>query len=117
MTPTRSLTYVLMVAVGPGLPNLGEAHETRAHWKYPPACCKGNVEAGDCERIPGAGVTKGRNDFSIHLRPRDHHLATREHLFFVPYGSELPSGDSDFHLCLHPTEDHLNCFFAPPDGV
>ncbi|EHK79396.1 hypothetical protein SM0020_03470 [Sinorhizobium meliloti CCNWSX0020] len=21
-----------------------------------------------------------------------------------------------FHICIHPTQDHMNCFFAPPDG-
>ncbi|WP_244919907.1 hypothetical protein [Rhizobium grahamii] len=55
--------------------------------------------------------------YSIILHPGDHFRATRLHLFFVPYGDELPSGDGDFHVCLHPTEDYLNCFFAPPSDV
>lgn len=116
MTPTRSLIFILIAAAGSGLLAVGNAHQTQTQWKYPPACCKGNEVRGDCEAIPRAEIKKGPKGFSVYLHPGDHHAATREHRFFVPYGNEHTSGDSDFHICLHPTEDYVNCFFAPPDG-
>jgi hypothetical protein len=62
-------------------------------------------------------MRKGPKGFSVFLHPGDHYLATRNHLFFVPYGDEIQSGDDDYHVCLHPTENDLNCFFAPPENV
>lgn len=117
MTRTRFLIFILIPVAGSSLPAVGNAHHTQRQWKYPPACCRGNEVGGDCEPIPGAEIKKGRKGFSVHLHPGDHHAATREHLFFVPYGNELPSGDSDFHICLHPNEDYLDCFFAPPADI
>ena len=61
-------------------------------------------------------MIKRRHGYSVSLYPGDHALATRRHRFVIAYGDEMPSGDSDYHICLHPTEDHVNCFFAPPDG-
>ncbi|TIX45804.1 MAG: hypothetical protein E5W81_21145 [Mesorhizobium sp.] len=93
------------------------AHDAARGWPYPPACCKGNEVGGDCERIPGASVKIGPRGFSVTLLPGDHHLVTRQHLFQIPYGDALPSGDHDFHICLHPSEEYMNCFFAPPDSM
>lgn len=76
----------------------------------------GTEAGGDCERIPDGHVTKGRDGYSILLYPGDHRLVTKRQMFLIPYGDEIPSGDGDYHICLHPTEDHMNCFFAPPDG-
>ncbi|RDJ07096.1 hypothetical protein B5K06_21775 [Rhizobium grahamii] len=94
-----------------------EAHDAARGWTYPPACCRGRGQGGDCDAIPRSDVSKLRRGYSIILQPGDHFRATRSHRFFVPYGDELPSGDGDFHLCLHPSEDYLDCFFAPPDSV
>lgn len=92
------------------------AHQATTGWTYSPACCKARHVGGDCEAIPTPDVTRGGQGFSVRLRAGDHHLATRPHLFWIPYGDEIPSGDGQYHLCLHPTEDHVNCFFAPPDS-
>ncbi|KAB2697711.1 hypothetical protein CFBP6624_24715 (plasmid) [Agrobacterium tumefaciens] len=94
-----------------------EAHQASSTWAYPPACCKGSEVGGDCHRLPGSNVKKGPDGFSVLVNPGDHPLVTKPHRFLIPYGQEIPSGDRDFHICLHPTEDHMNCFFAPPDGV
>ena len=94
-----------------------DAHQTAGGWVYPPACCQGSDVAGDCEAISSVNVTRSARGFLILVHPGDHHLATRYHSFFVPYGDEIPSGDQNYHICLHPTEDNLNCFFAPPDAV
>ena len=72
---------------------------------------------GDCQPIPHHDVSQGRRGYSIFLQPGDHFLATKPQRFFVPYGDELPSGDGNYHVCLHPTESDLNCFFAPIDDV
>lgn len=72
---------------------------------------------GDCHRLPGSHVKKGRNGFSVLVHPGEHPAVTKQQQFLIPYGSELPSGDGDFHICLYPTQDHVNCFFAPPDDV
>lgn len=108
--------FTLLVAAAAivGFRSYGDAHPFRSGWTYLPACCRGSEAGGDCERIPGASVRKGPRGI---LHPGDHHLVTKDHIFQVPYGGEIPSGDSDFHICLHPTEDHMNCFFAPPPMV
>ncbi|WP_225191689.1 hypothetical protein [Sinorhizobium alkalisoli] len=108
----------LLVAAAIGtFPAAGHGHYTERGWAYPPACCKGSNQGGDCQRIPGGTVRKGKHGFLVILGPGDHYRVTREHMFLIPYGDEIPSGDGDYHICLHPTEDHMNCFFAPPDGA
>jgi hypothetical protein len=106
------IAVISMVLVVPG-----DAHQAGSGWTYPPACCKDEDLGGDCAAIPSSDVRKGTRGFSVTLLPGDHHLATRSHRFFIPYGDEIPSGDGNYHICLHPTEDNLNCFFAPPDNV
>ena len=94
-----------------------EAHHAGSGWKYPPACCNGQTTGGDCEAIPSSDVTIGPRGYLVFIHPGDHHLATRSHQFFIPYGKELPSGDLQFHICLYPNENSLRCFFAPPNDV
>ncbi|MBY3211902.1 hypothetical protein RlegWSM1455_03720 [Rhizobium laguerreae] len=96
--------------------NGATAHDTESGWIYPPACCRGDKERGDCHEIPSTSVSTGPDGFRVLLNPGDHHLVTKQHFFRIPYGATIPSGDSHFHICLHPTEDHANCFFAPPYG-
>ncbi|MEW9838444.1 hypothetical protein ABUE29_24955 [Mesorhizobium sp. ZMM04-4] len=96
--------------------NGAAAHDSKSGWTYPPACCQGDKELGDCQEIPNASVRRAPDGFRVLLNPGDHHLVTKQHLFRISYGDLIPSGDSHFHICLHPTEDYANCFFAPPDG-
>lgn len=118
MRLTSPVPLILVAAVVLfGLAFHGFAHQTSSGWTYPPACCKGYDVGGDCERIPDTDVTKGPLGFSVLLHPGDHHLVTRSQLFLISYGDEIPSGDGHFHICLHPTEDHVNCFFAPRESV
>ncbi|CDM59860.1 hypothetical protein [Rhizobium favelukesii] len=113
----KSLTAsaILCAAILIGLLVRSDAHQASSGWTYPPACCKGQKSGGDCNAIPSSDVRKGPHGFSVIIHPGDHALVTRNHEFFVPYGDEIPSGDGEYHICLHPTEDNLNCFFAPPD--
>ena len=55
--------------------------------------------------------------YVIILRPGDHHKVTHQNRYFVPYDVVIPSGDDNFHICLHPTEEDENCFFAPADAM
>lgn len=108
----------LLVVAGIALPpGNADAHQAASGWTYPPACCKGDKVGGDCEQIPATTVKTGPNGFVVQLLPGDHHLVTRRQTYLIPYGDQIPSGDGNFHICLHPTEDHENCFFAPPDGM
>lgn len=113
MRPAVRLCLALVACT----PMNAEAHPASPDWTYPLACCQGTELGGDCHRLPGTHVKKGPSGFSILLHPGEHPLVTTPQQFLIPYGSELPSGDSDFHICLFPSQDQVNCFFAPPDGV
>jgi hypothetical protein len=93
------------------------AHSTGSGWTYPPACCHGDLLTGECGRIPSTTVTPQADGYVIILRPGDHQKVTHQNRYFVPYNSVIPSGDDDFHICLHPTEEHENCFFAPSEAM
>jgi hypothetical protein len=92
-------------------------HPRSHHWMYPPACCHGDENSGECDRIPANTVTEVDGGWIVLLGPGDHRKVTSRHRFFIPYGDELPSGDADYHICLHPTESDENCFFVPPGAV
>lgn len=92
MTVALSTASEILFAVALIFPfGEGDAHQAKSAWTYPPACCKGTDVGGDCEAIPGYDVKRGRRGYSVIIHPGDHHLATRHHLFFIPYGNELPS--------------------------
>lgn len=91
------------------------AHGPEGSWAYPPACCRGDARGGDCERIPEGSVRESKSGYVVTLQPGDHRRVSRSHHYLVPYDSVIRSGDGHYHACLHPTEDDLNCFFAP-DG-
>ncbi|SUU90360.1 hypothetical protein EDC40_105175 [Aminobacter aminovorans] len=103
---------LLFVTISPA-----SAHRTASGWRYPPACCHGDIEHGECQAIPEKAVEEHGGGWSIVLEPGDHRKVTHRNRYFVPYGSEIPSGDGDYHICLHPTEEHENCFFVPPDAM
>lgn len=116
MTATLTASLAAM-AISAGLVGRAAAHDAESGWTYPPACCKAHQLHGDCDAIPTPSVRLGRRGFSVFLHAGDHPLATRPHLFFIPYGDEIPSGDDRYHICLHPSENDVNCFFAPPGSV
>jgi len=117
MTASSFTMIAATILIGATSSVSSDAHDAVSGWTYPPACCRGRGQGGDCDAIPRERVRKMRGGFSIILHPGDHFLAKRPHTFFVPYGNELPSGDGEFHVCLHPNEDYLNCFFAPPQSI
>lgn len=107
---------LLVIATVAGTPQSG-AHQTASGWTYPPACCQGDAVDGDCQSIPGSAVLERGGGWTVVLDPGDHRKVTHRNRYFVPYGSEIPSRDGQFHICLHPTEEHENCFFVPPDAM
>ncbi|AZO12664.1 hypothetical protein EN817_00720 [Mesorhizobium sp. M3A.F.Ca.ET.174.01.1.1] len=98
-------------------PVSASAHKADGGWTYPPACCRGDRTTGDCGSIPSMTVTPEAGGYVIILRPGDHRKVTHQNRYFVPYDSVIPSGDERFHICLHPTEEHENCFFAPAEAM
>jgi hypothetical protein len=87
------------------------AHQAPAGWAYPPICCNGNREHGDCQPIADQTVKPVAGGFRLTLAPGDHHI------FDIPQSQAKPSPDGHYHVCLYPNEDRVQCFFAPPPGV
>lgn len=87
-----------------------------AHSFYEAFCCSGNSVTGDCQPIPDEAVKPIPGGFQITLRPGDHPLVTRLHVFQIEASKARPSPDGRHHACLYPTEDTLRCFYTPPMG-
>ena len=100
-----------------GMPASAPAHSPGGAWRYPAACCSGDLNGGECGPIPNEAVSPEKNGFAVVLRPGDHRKVTHRNRYLVPYGDVLPSGDNRYHICLHPTEEIETCFFAPPDAI
>lgn len=95
------------------------AHEAASGMRYDGACCNGDAMglSGDCQQIPETSVREIPGGFEITLRPGDHRLVTKLHVFTIQHSKTRKSTDGRFHACLWPTEDQLQCFYAPPPGV
>lgn len=106
----------LLIATIAGTP-VSDAHQAQSDWSYPLACCHGDTNRGECQNIPGSAVVERDGGWTIVLNPGDHRKVTHPNRYFVPYGSEIPSQDGQYHICLHPTEEHENCFFVPPGAM
>ena len=83
---TSTVCLITLAATSVGILTRAEAHQAESGWTYPPACCKAHDIGGDCEAIPAQDIRPGPHGFSIFLHLGDHHLATKPHLFFIPYG-------------------------------
>lgn len=94
--------------------SVAEAHHAPSGFKYEAFCCNGDDETGDCQPIRSETVHPNGAGYQITLKPGDHRLATRQHVFLVPQSKTLESPDGLFHLCLFPNEDTVRCFYAPP---
>jgi hypothetical protein len=93
------------------------AHQAPSGWAYPPVCCNGNREHGDCQPIADRTVKPVAGGFRLTLAPGDHHMVTHAHVFDIPQSQAKPSPDGRYHVCLYPNEDRVQCFFAPTPGV
>ncbi|MBT1154335.1 hypothetical protein J1C56_01885 [Aminobacter anthyllidis] len=90
------------------------AHEAASGWDYPLSCCFGTASGGDCQAISSKTVTPIAGGYRITLVPGDHNQVTKPHVFEVPADKVRISEDTSYHICLWPTEDKVQCFFAPP---
>ncbi len=94
-----------------------QAHEAHSGMPYPAICCNGNAKGGDCQAISSKAVRSIPGGYRVTLRPGDHWMVTREHVFDVPEARTRDSEDGQFHICLYPDENNNQCFFAPPPGA
>lgn len=111
--PRHSFAAVGAAATLAAIVTEAGGHGPDGSWAYPKACCRGDAQQGDCAKIPKQSVRESRSGYVVTLRPGDHRAVTRPHLFVVPYGKAITSGDGNYHACLYPDEFYLNCFFAP----
>lgn len=88
------------------------AHEAPSGWPYPPSCCHGTAVGGDCQMIPREAVRIGPAGYEVTLTPIDHPMVERRIHFTVPYGSERPAPDGEYHVCIKQIEPWWRCFFA-----
>lgn len=105
---------------GAGLYSCAEqarAHTAASGMVYDGACCNGNTMTGDCQPIPTKSVRAIPGGYQITLSPGDHHMVTRVHVFQIEQAKVRWSTDGQFHACLWPNEDRLQCFYAPPQGA
>ncbi|WP_146767924.1 hypothetical protein [Mesorhizobium atlanticum] len=87
-----------------------------------PRCQRLHRGGGNCLEVSILGRVVERTamrccDDVVILRPGDHQKVTHQNRYFVRYDVALPSGDDNSHICLHPTEEEEDCFFAPADAM
>jgi len=110
----------LVIALSLAAATAAAAHESHMGMVYSPLCCQGTSGpngTGDCAPIPATAVKAVQGGFQIILNPGDHPLVTKPHQYFVPYGKEKHSTDGAWHACLWPSEDRMQCFYAPDQGA
>lgn len=92
------------------------AHNAPTGWAFDTWCCNGNGVTGDCQRIPASSVNPAVGGYRITLRPGDHGMVTRPHVFDWPQSKVRLAPDGFYYACLYPTENTLRCFYAPTMG-
>ena len=92
------------------------AHQSATGFEFDRWCCNGDSMHGDCQQIPDTAVEELSDGYRITLRPGDHHMVMKEHVFFKKFGEVRWTNDGNFYACLYPDEDTLRCFYAPPSG-
>ncbi len=126
MKPSYILAFALAViffglAVFTLPPKRAFPHEALNGMKFHPMCCNGNAVNGDCHHIPTSAVRAMTDGYEVTLKPGDHPLVTKPHVFFVAYKDVRRTGDDgmvpdQYYACLYPTEDTLRCLYVPPEG-
>lgn len=110
----RAFLFLSLIA------STANAHDAPTGWRYDAWCCSGSTggseHAGDCAPIPSKAVKPIKGGYQVTLHAGDHHMITKDHVFFVPYQVVRQSGDDRYHSCFFPTEDTLRCFYAPPQS-
>jgi hypothetical protein len=90
------------------------AHDAPSGWEYDLSCCS----TRDCAPVPPPRVTPDGLVFTV---PKGRHPATMDAPLTVrvPHNDRAikPSGDGDWHLCIHPELKTFYCAYQPPGGV
>lgn len=115
------IRYAILAALVLSAPAMAhDAMPTAAQpegWRYDAVCCQqATANSGDCQDIPATSVKPIPGGYQITLRPGDHHMVTRLHVFQFSQAETRESPDGRYHACLYPSEDNLHCFYAPPMG-
>jgi hypothetical protein len=107
-----AIFLAILAAVVLGLVFAGGCAVCRAHahsW-YPPACCSGDEDHGDCHRVATSKVSEVEGGYRV-----------EGFKDVVPYKQVRPSQDADYHICEGPNYSEwggsdspwIRCFFAP----
>lgn len=92
------------------------AHQAPTGWSFDGWCCNGDGHSGDCQQIPQSSVRPVKGGYQITLRPGDHGMVTRNHVFTKTQSEVRNAPDGQYYACLYPTEDTPRCFYAPAMG-
>jgi hypothetical protein len=93
-----------------------KAHQAPSGWAYPYECCSNQ----DCARVAPESVRERRGGWHVTVLPGTHPqvpAGAPAVMVFVPVNEARPSPDGEWHICLHPSDKRLLCFFNPPGGV
>lgn len=102
----------LLIIAGCLLSSTAFGHQAPTGWSYDGYCCSGT----DCDQIPTEAVKIIEGGYQITLKPGDHPMVTRVHVFQVEQIKTRQSKDEFYHVCLWPNEDTIRCVYAPVLG-
>lgn len=93
-----------------------QAHQALSGWTYPKECCS---DAQDCQTIPAGDVSQDSDGYIVTLRPGEHRHAPRGGRFYMLDSQVKPSGDRDYHVCIHVYTNGPGaiCLYIPHQGM
>ena len=108
-----SLALALLLAV---MMSWAFPHAAPSGWDYPTACCSDQ----DCAPLAAAAVRERRGGWHVVVAPGTHPqvpAGSPAVMAFIPMAEAMKSPDGVFHICLHPADRRVLCFFTPLGGV
>lgn len=92
------------------------SHQAPSGWEYPISCCSNQ----DCARVSAEAVRERRGGWHVTVTAGTHPqvlAGAPAIMVFVAAAEAQPSPDGEYHICLHPSDKRVLCFFVPPGGV
>lgn len=104
---------ILFAAAGLGP---ASAHQAPSGWTYPRECCS---DTQDCQTIRASDVSEDKDGYIVTLKPGEHRHAPDGGTFYMLDNQVKPSGDDEYHVCIH---EYTNgpgaiCLYIPPQGM